>query len=114
MQLRLASGGEVHALLRAGGHRARILLLHGNPGSLADWSPLLPALGELADIAAICWPRAIQSAWRALVCSPHSATRPTPATVCWRCRGRRRWLAGEPRYYDDPRWSPSLGRYCGR
>jgi len=64
MQLRLASGGEVHALLRAGGHRARILLLHGNPGSLADWSPLLRFGGELADIAAICWPRAIQSAWR--------------------------------------------------
>jgi len=55
-RLKLATGDEVRAQLRFGGHRVRCLLLHGNPGVLEDWAPILPALAELADVAAIDLP----------------------------------------------------------
>lgn len=57
--LRLPTGRHVQALTRVDasqGNRPRCLLLHGNPGSLLDWEPLLARLAGVADVAAIDMP----------------------------------------------------------
>jgi len=56
--LRLGTGVAVRAMLdaRAGADRPKVLLLHGNPGSLADWQALGQQLSTFADVAAIDLP----------------------------------------------------------
>lgn len=54
--LRLASGQALRAVLRSSGHRRRCILIHGNPGSLRDWSLVLELLSETADVVAIDLP----------------------------------------------------------
>jgi len=54
--LRLETGEVVQRWHRQSGHPRKCLLLHGNPGSLLDWEPMLPALSQIADVAAIDLP----------------------------------------------------------
>lgn len=57
--LRLDTGAEVRALVQVGsgvGDRKRCLFLHGNPGSSADWSRVVPLLAGRFDTAAIDLP----------------------------------------------------------
>ncbi len=54
--LMLATGDEVHVSLRLTGHATKCLLLHGNPGSMRDFEPILPQLTEVADLAAVDLP----------------------------------------------------------
>jgi pimeloyl-ACP methyl ester carboxylesterase len=59
MRLKLETGDEVEAFVRASAnepHRPKCLLLHGNPGSIADWDELAPRLIGAADLAAIDLP----------------------------------------------------------
>lgn len=59
VRLKLDTGNQVEAFLRIApgeGTRPKCLLLHGNPGSLHDFAPLIPRLGRAADIAAIDLP----------------------------------------------------------
>ncbi|HVJ22191.1 MAG TPA: alpha/beta hydrolase [Polyangiaceae bacterium] len=49
LRLELATGRNVAAVVRsgaAGSQRPRCLLLHGNPGSLLDWSRIVPELAR--------------------------------------------------------------------
>src|SRR5262249_17516680 len=57
-RLKLRTGIEVQAFVSTSEGRARpkFLLLHGNPGSIADWKQLVPRLSSVADIAAIDMP----------------------------------------------------------
>lgn len=55
-RLRLGTGDEVELFVGATGHHAKCLLLHGNPGSMSDWEPILPSLAEVADVAAVDLP----------------------------------------------------------
>lgn len=54
--LRLPSGQAVRAVLRVAGHQRKCLLIHGNPGSLADWQRVTSLLASTADVAAIDLP----------------------------------------------------------
>lgn len=54
--LRLETGEVVQRWHRLSGHPRKCLLLHGNPGSLLDWGPMLPGLSQFADVAAIDLP----------------------------------------------------------
>ena len=54
--LELATGDEVHVLVRLSGHVTKCLLLHGNPGSMRDFEPILEPLAEIADVAAVDLP----------------------------------------------------------
>jgi pyruvate dehydrogenase E2 component (dihydrolipoamide acetyltransferase) len=59
MRLQLSTGAEVEAVTRiaeGGAARPRCLLLHGNPGSLRDWTRLIPLLTPAADVAALDLP----------------------------------------------------------
>jgi len=59
MRLRLETGNEVEALVRiadGGRNRPKCLLLHGNPGSLADWARVVSRLSGSTDVAAIDLP----------------------------------------------------------
>ncbi len=59
MQLKLETGDDVEALLRIeaeGLERPKCLLIHGNPGSIADWEQLIPRLSSAVDVAAIDLP----------------------------------------------------------
>jgi pimeloyl-ACP methyl ester carboxylesterase len=55
-QLTLATGDDVHAFVRLAGRSAKCLLLHGNPGSMRDFEPILPPLAEVADLAIVDLP----------------------------------------------------------
>jgi pimeloyl-ACP methyl ester carboxylesterase len=58
-RLKLSAGNEVEAFVRiAGGEvtRPKCLLLHGNPGSLLEFAPMIPRLARGADLAAIDLP----------------------------------------------------------
>lgn len=57
-RLHLATGDEVQAFVRTGtsSNRKKCLLLHGNPATLLDWTPLVPLLPSAIDIAAIDLP----------------------------------------------------------
>jgi len=58
-QLKLETGNELEAFVRiaaSGSERPKCLLIHGNPGSIKDWEPLIPRLCSAADIAAIDMP----------------------------------------------------------
>src|SRR5260221_5050870 len=58
IRLKLETGSEVQAVVYAdpAERRPKCLLLHGNPGSLLDWEPVIAALSGAADIAAIDLP----------------------------------------------------------
>ena len=58
-RLRLGGGYEIEALTSVRDDhppRPKCLLLHGNPGSLQDWAPLVSRLSRAVDIAAIDLP----------------------------------------------------------
>jgi pimeloyl-ACP methyl ester carboxylesterase len=57
--LKLQTGRQIQALTRVDAsqsNRRKCLLLHGNPGSLLDWEPLVARLAGSSDIAAIDMP----------------------------------------------------------
>ena len=59
MRLKRETGNELEAFVRTesnGSKRQKCLLLHGNPGSLLDWQPLVPRLASAVDVAAIDLP----------------------------------------------------------
>lgn len=58
VRLRLATGDEVQAFVRAGtsSNCKKCLLLHGNPATLLDWTPLVPLLPSAIELAAIDLP----------------------------------------------------------
>jgi pimeloyl-ACP methyl ester carboxylesterase len=55
-RLRLATGDEVELFVRSTGRRTKCLLLHGNPGSMSDWEPIVLRLAGVADMAAVDLP----------------------------------------------------------
>lgn len=55
-ELRLESGQVVQAVSCLSGHRRKCILIHGNPGSLADWHRVMRVLASAADVVAIDLP----------------------------------------------------------
>jgi len=57
-RLSLGTGAVVQALVRVGqgAGRPKVVLVHGNPGSLADWDALVPLLSPFADVVAFDLP----------------------------------------------------------
>ncbi len=58
IRMRLATGSEVQAFVKTEPtkKRKKCLLLHGNPGTMLDWTSLIPLLANVADIAAFDLP----------------------------------------------------------
>ena len=55
-ELRLESGQQVQAMLSLSDHPQKCILIHGNPGSLSDWQPVMQRLASVADVVAIDLP----------------------------------------------------------
>ncbi len=58
IRMSLATGSEVQAFVKTEPtkKRKKCLLLHGNPGTMLDWTRLIPLLSSVADIAAFDMP----------------------------------------------------------